>query len=76
MLEACDFIHFPFEFWHFNQGEAMATSSATCFGPDPQTNRVAAAQNPLSPLNPLPVIEREIATALRCAENKLSQEAN
>lgn len=71
ILEAHGFIHFPFEFWHYNQGDAMGhlltnQPAPARFGPvhwDPQTNRVTAVDDPLSPLNPLPVIEREIVAA-------------
>jgi len=35
---------------------------------DPRTNRVTAVAEPMSPLNPLPVIEREIGAALERAE--------
>jgi D-alanyl-D-alanine dipeptidase len=76
MLEAHGFVHFPFEFWHFNQGDAMGhiltgQRAPARFGPvhwDPRTNRVTAVDDPLSPLNPLPVIEREIAAALERAQ--------
>lgn len=75
MLEARGFVHFPFEFWHFNQGDALGNilsgqSTPARFGPvhwDQRTNRVTPVDDPLSPLNPLPVIEREIASALQRA---------
>lgn len=75
MLEAQGFIHFPFEFWHYNQGDAMGNiltgrTEPARFGPvhwDPQTNRVTAVADPLSPLNPLPRFEAEIAAALERA---------
>ena len=75
MLEAQGFIHFPFEFWHYNQGDAMGNiltgrTEPARFGPvhwDPQTNRVTAVTDPLSPLNPLPRFEAEIAAALERA---------
>lgn len=78
MLEAHGFVHFPFEFWHYNQGDAMGhlltgLPAPARFGPvhwDPQTNRVTKVDDPLSPLNPLPVIEREIAAALERAKSK------
>jgi D-alanyl-D-alanine dipeptidase len=78
MVEAHGFIHFPFEFWHFNQGDAMGhilsgQPAPAKFGPvhwDPQTNRVTPCADPLSPLNPMPVIEREIAAALQRAQEK------
>jgi len=78
ILESHGFIHFPFEFWHYNQGDAMGQilsgqTSPARFGPvhwDSQTNRVTAVDDPLNPLNPLPVIELEIAAALQRAREK------
>ncbi len=75
MMEARGFIHFPYEFWHFNQGDAMGhilgqQPGPARYGPvhwDPQTNRVTPYDDPLSPLNPLDVIEREIQAAMRRA---------
>jgi len=72
MMEKHGFIHFPFEFWHFDKDDAamhiLTGNPAPCrFGPvnwDPQTNEVTAVADPLTLLNPLPVIEREIAAAL------------
>lgn len=72
MMEARGFMHFPFEFWHFNKGDAgahiLTGNSAPCrFGAvnwNPQTNEVTPVTDPLTPLNPLPVIENEIAGAL------------
>ncbi|MES2792100.1 MAG: M15 family metallopeptidase [Planctomycetota bacterium] len=79
MLEKHGFIHFPFEFWHFNQGDAMGNilsgvTTPARFGPvhwDPQTNRVTPVENPRNPLNPLPVIEQEIAAALERAHARV-----
>ncbi|QDU24972.1 D-alanyl-D-alanine dipeptidase [Anatilimnocola aggregata] len=79
MLEARGFVHFPFEFWHFNQGDALGNilsgrAAPARFGPvhwDPRTNRVTPVDDPLSPLNPLPVIEREIASALQRATDRV-----
>ncbi|HRQ89670.1 MAG TPA: M15 family metallopeptidase, partial [Bacteroidia bacterium] len=76
MMEARGFMHFPFEFWHYNKGDAGANiltgNPAPCrYGPvnwDPQTNAVVPVPDPLVPLNPLPVIEREIAAAVARAE--------
>lgn len=76
ILEKHGFIHFPFEFWHFNQGDAMGhvlsgQPAPARFGPvhwNPRTNRVTAVDDPLSPLNPLPAIEREIHAALQRAK--------
>ena len=75
MMEAHGFMHFPFEFWHFNQGDAgdhilNGISSPCRFGPvnwNPRTNEVTPVPDPLSPLNPIEVVEKEIAAALRRA---------
>ena len=72
MMEAHGFMHFPFEYWHYNKGDAGAhilTSNPTpCrYGPvnwNPQTNEVTPVADPLTPLNPLPVIQKEIAAAM------------
>ena len=77
MMEKHGFIHFPFEFWHFDKDDAgmhiLTGNPAPCrFGPvnwNPQTNEVTPVQDPLALLNPLPVIEREIAAALERAKN-------
>ena len=75
MMEAHGFIHFPFEFWHFNQGDALGHTltgerAPARFGPihwDPKTNRVTPCDDPLRPLNPLDVVGKEIDAALRRA---------
>jgi len=75
MMEAQGFIHFPYEFWHFNQGDAMGhiltgNGNPARYGPvhwDPQTNAVTPYDDPLSPLNPLDVIEQEIDAAMHRA---------
>jgi D-alanyl-D-alanine dipeptidase len=72
MMEKHGFIHFPFEFWHFDKDDAgmhiLTGNPAPCrFGPvnwNPQTNEVTPVENPLELLNPLSVIEKEIAAAL------------
>jgi len=72
MMEKHDFIHFPFEFWHFDKDDAgmhiLTGNPAPCrFGPvnwDPRTNEVTPVPDPFSLLNPLPVIEKEIIAAL------------
>lgn len=76
MMEARGFMHFPQEFWHFNKGDAgahiLTGNPAPCrYGPvnwNPETNEVGAVPDPMSPLNPLPVIEREIEAALERAK--------
>jgi D-alanyl-D-alanine dipeptidase len=75
VLEAHGFIHFPFEFWHYNQDDALGhvvsgTRGPARFGPvewDPATNRVERCADPLEPLNALDVIERELQAALERA---------
>lgn len=77
MMEAHGFMHFPFEFWHFNKGDAgahlLTNDPSPCrFGPvnwDPRTNEVMPVTDPLALLNPLPAIEAEIAAALQRATN-------
>ncbi len=75
MIEAHGFVHFPYEFWHFNRDDAMGqiltgNSGPAKYGPvhwDPDSNSVKPYQDPLSPLNPLDQIEKEIAAALERA---------
>ncbi len=75
MMESHGFVHFPYEFWHYNQGDAMGhilggQSAPARYGPvhwDPRTNEVNPYDDPLSPLNPLDVIEREIEAATQRA---------
>jgi D-alanyl-D-alanine dipeptidase len=72
MMESHGFMHFPFEFWHYNKGDAgghilTGNPAPARFGPvnwDPQTNEVTPVPNPMDPLNPLSVIEEEIAAAM------------
>jgi len=78
LMEARGFIHFPYEFWHFNQGDAMGhilgkQAAPARYGPvhwDPQTNQVTPYDDPLSPLNPLDVIAQEIDAAISRAGQK------
>ncbi|WP_373651631.1 M15 family metallopeptidase [Schlesneria sp. DSM 10557] len=78
MLESEGLVHFPYEFWHFNKDDALGhvlrnNPSPARFGPvhwDPKTNRVTAVDNPLTPLNPLPVIQKEIDAALERARTR------
>jgi len=75
MMEARGFMHFPQEFWHFNKGDAgdhllNGQAGAAKYGPvhwDPETNEVRPYGDPLSPLNPVDVIEREVAAAVERA---------
>jgi D-alanyl-D-alanine dipeptidase len=72
MMEAHGFVHFPYEFWHYNQGDAMGhilsdQPAPARYGPvhwDPPTNEVTPYEDPVSPLNPMDVIEKEIAAAM------------
>lgn len=72
VMESFGFMHFPFEFWHFNKGDAgdhilngkPAPARYGAVNWDSATNRVEAVPNPLNPLNPLPQIEQEIQLAL------------
>ncbi|MEY4939101.1 MAG: hypothetical protein RIQ93_836 [Verrucomicrobiota bacterium] len=78
MMERHGFMHFPFEFWHFNQGDALGHILAgqpapARFGPvhwNAVTNAVTPCADPLRPLNPLSAIETEIAAALDRARQK------
>jgi len=77
VMEKHGFMHFPFEFWHYDKDDAamhIVTGNPTpCrFGPvnwDPRTNKVTPVENPTALLNPLPVIEQEIAAALERARS-------
>lgn len=72
IMETYGFMHFPFEFWHYNKGDALGhiltgNSAPAAFGPvhwDPATNKVTAVADSTRPLRPLPEIEREIASAI------------
>jgi zinc D-Ala-D-Ala dipeptidase len=72
MMEAHGFMHFPFEYWHYNKGDAgahiLTGNPEPCrYGPvnwNPRTNEVTPVPDPLTPLNPHPVIQREIAAAM------------
>ena len=72
VLEDHGFIHFPFEFWHYNQGDALGhvlggQAGPARYGPvdwDPDSNRVTACADPLAHLHPLAAIEEEIEAAI------------
>lgn len=76
LVESFGFVHFPFEFWHYNQGDAMGhvlcdRTEPARFGPvhwDSTTNRVTPCDDPLRLLNPLVVMQREIAAAMERAK--------
>ncbi len=73
MMEAHGFIHFPYEFWHYNKHDSMGhilngQPGPARYGPvhwDPNTNAVTPYDDPVSPLNPMGVIEQEIAAAMQ-----------
>ncbi|MBG89160.1 MAG: hypothetical protein CMO80_20000 [Verrucomicrobiales bacterium] len=73
LMESHGFMHFPFEFWHYNKGDAgdhilNQRPGAARFGPvnwNPKTNTVTPVADPTSPLNPLPKIEKEILAAMK-----------
>jgi D-alanyl-D-alanine dipeptidase len=77
IMEAHGFRHYPFEFWHYSQGDAIARLVAgdprpARYGPidwDPRTGAIEPVADAFTPLNPLDVIEREIATAVRRRES-------
>jgi len=78
ILEKHGFIHYPFEFWHYNKGDALAhllqnNHEPARFGPvhwDSKTNCVTVVENSLEPLIPLSVLEKEISVAIeRSKEN-------
>ena len=76
VMESHGFMHFPFEFWHYNKGDGLGhiltgNKAPARFGPvhwDPATNKVTAVDNPSEPLRPLPEIEREIVAAVERAK--------
>ena len=73
VMESLGFMHYPFEFWHYSKGDAMAhllsgNPRPAPYGPvdwDPRSGEVVPVIDAFSPLNPLDVIEREIAAAVR-----------
>ena len=72
ILEDHGFIHFPFEFWHYNQGDALGHILGNRPGParygpvhwDSARNRVTACPDPIAPLHALEAIEAEIEAAI------------
>ncbi len=78
MMEARGFVHFPYEYWHFNKADAMGhvlagLAAPARYGPidwNPQTNEVTPYADALGPLNPLEQMEQEIALAMRRAQEK------
>lgn len=78
LMEAQGFMHFPFEFWHYNKGDALGhilsgIPGPAAFGPvhwDPADNTVTAVPSPDQPLRPLPEIQREIDAAIARLESR------
>ena len=78
LMESHGFMHFPFEFWHYNKGDALGhiltgNPAPGKYGPvhwDPATNQVVAVENSSNPLRPLPEIEKEIAAAVERAKSR------
>jgi len=75
LMEAHGFVHYPHEFWHYNQGDALGhvlsgQPAPARYGPvdwDPLANRVTPCEDPVGPLNPMAVIEDEIEAAMQRA---------
>ena len=78
MMEARGFVHFPYEYWHFNKADAMGNvlsglPAPARYGPvdwNPQTNQVTPYTDKLGPLNTLEQMEQEIALAMCRAQEK------
>lgn len=84
MMEAHGLMHYPFEFWHFSKGDAIAhlltgDPSPARYGAvhwDPSTNEIATVADPLTPLNPLGAIEAEIAAAISRSSTRESERSS
>ena len=72
LMESRGFMHYPYEFWHFNKGDAgdhilNGNPEPARYGPvnwNPDSNEVLPVPDPARPLNPLPQLEREITAAM------------
>lgn len=72
IMEQHGFMHFPFEFWHYNKGDALAQilngrAEPARYGAvhwDPVTNVVTVVDHPERPLRPVEEIQREITAAI------------
>lgn len=72
VMVAHGFVAYPWEFWHFNQGDIHDAyfnkrTAPAKYGPvdwDPATNRVTAVADPLAPLNSAAEIQQQIEAAL------------
>ena len=66
------FIHYPGEFWHYNQGDALQQMIAASglpgrYGPvewDPHTNRISPFSDVHTPLTPPEILQGELSAAL------------
>ena len=76
IMAARGFVAYPFEFWHYNQGDAYDamlndTGRPARYGPidfDPQTQTATPVENPTTPLNSPDEMEWEIRQALQRLE--------
>jgi hypothetical protein len=67
------FAAYPYEFWHYSQGDAICgllsgVREPARYGPvdwDPRCNRVSVIEAPGRTLNPRRVLEEAVASALR-----------
>lgn len=72
ILEEHGFMHFPYEFWHYNKGDALwhiltGTPGPAKYGPvhwDAARNEVRAVERSEEPLRPVLEIERELQAAV------------
>lgn len=79
MMEQHGFVHYPFEFWHYNQSDALGHILSHQAAParygavhwDSATNKVTPVDDPLKLLNPFDVIEREVAAAMERVGNRV-----
>lgn len=71
-FERCGFLAYPWEFWHFNQGDIYeqilrGDARRARYGPvhfDPATGRIEPVEHPEEPLVPVEEIDRMIRAAL------------
>lgn len=75
ILEEHGFMHFPYEFWHYNKGDALwhiltGTPGAAKYGPvhwDAERNEVRPVEQSDQPLRPVEEIQRELEAAVKRA---------
>lgn len=73
MMEADGFLHYPGEFWHYNQGDSLYQIQAKSgqpgrYGPvdwDPSSNAVTPYADPVGLLTPLDILEPLIQQAMQ-----------